>query len=142
MGENIEADFFLNFIKDYGFDNYFNEFPQGLSTIIGEGGIKLSGGQKQIIGLARAVFKKPQFLILDEASASMDRKSEKFCLNVLKKLKNDSLILFISHRLNTLKDTADVIYILENNTIMCYGNHNKLLETKNFYSDYFLDYTN
>lgn len=58
----------VSFLTEFGFDVYFNQFPQGLATILGEEGINLSGGQKQIIALARVLFKKPQFLILDEAN--------------------------------------------------------------------------
>ena len=60
------------FLTHFGFDVYFNQLPQGLATILGEEGINLSGGQKQIIALARVLYKKPQFLILDEATSAMD----------------------------------------------------------------------
>ena len=63
--------------------------PQGLATILGEEGINLSGGQKQIIALARVLYKKPQFLILDEATSAMDRNTENFTIQYLK------LVVFI-----------------------------------------------
>jgi ATP-binding cassette subfamily B protein len=103
---------------------------------LGEEGINLSGGQKQIIALARVLYIKPQFLILDEATAAMDRNTEKFTTDLLAKLKNEKAVLFISHRLHTLKNNADRIYVLENGIITNIGNHQKLLETSNFYSDY------
>nr|WP_255514169.1 ATP-binding cassette domain-containing protein [Flavobacterium sp. MDT1-60] len=126
----------MQFIQEYEFDYYFDQLPQGLATNLGEEGINLSGGQKQIIALARALYKKPQFLILDEATSAMDRNTENFTMNLFQKIKPNCAILFISHRLNRLKNTADMIYILENKTVLVSGNHFKLMETNNFYSDY------
>ncbi|RXM47969.1 peptidase domain-containing ABC transporter [Flavobacterium sp. YO12] len=126
----------MQFIKEYEFGHFFNQLPQGLETILGEEGINLSGGQKQIIALARALYKKPQFLILDEATSAMDRKTENFTLKLLQKIKLDCAVLFISHRLNKLKAIADTIYILENQTITQFGNHEELMQTNNFYSEY------
>lgn len=126
----------MQFIKEYELGHFFNQLPQGLETILGEEGINLSGGQKQIIALARALYKKPQFLILDEATSAMDRKTENFTLKLLQKIKLDCAVLFISHRLNKLKTIADTIYILENQTITQFGNHEELMQTNNFYSEY------
>jgi ATP-binding cassette subfamily B protein len=136
LGEGADIENLLQFIKEYGFEIYFNQLPQGLATLLGEEGINLSGGQKQIIALARALYKKPQFLILDEATAAMDRNTEQFTIDLLQKVKKDCAIFFISHRLNMLKNIADTIYILENKTISACGNHKKLMETDNFYSEY------
>ena len=126
----------MSFLTHFGFDVYFNQLPQGLATILGEEGINLSGGQKQIIALARVLYKKPQFLILDEATSAMDRNTENFSMNLIEKIKPNCAIFFISHRLNTLKNIADTIYVLENKTITHFGSHNELMQTNNFYSDY------
>lgn len=126
----------IHFIKEYGFESYFNQLPQGLATLLGEEGINLSGGQKQIIALARALFKKPQLLILDEATSAMDRNTEYFTVSLLQKIKADCAIFFISHRLNMLKNIADTIYIIENKTVSVSGGHLELMKTENFYSDY------
>jgi len=128
----------LEFIREYGFETYFDQLPQGMLTILGEEGINLSGGQKQIIALARALYKKPQFLILDEATSAMDRNTESFTMKLFEKIKPNCAILFISHRLNRLKNLADFIYVLENKTILESGNHIKLMKTRNFYSDYWI----
>lgn len=140
LGKEDDIENLLQFIKEYGFEVYFNQLPQGLTTILGEEGINLSGGQKQIIALARALYKKPQFLILDEATAAMDRNTEQFTIDLLQKVKKDCAVFFISHRLNMLKNIADTIYILENKTISVSGNHQKLMETDNFYSEYWKDF--
>ncbi|WP_264553260.1 peptidase domain-containing ABC transporter [Flavobacterium sp. N2038] len=139
LGEIDTAENILTFITEYSFDIYFNQLPQSLMTIVGEEGINLSGGQKQIIAFARALYKKPQFLILDEATSAMDRNTENFTIQLLQKIKSNCAVLFISHRLNKLKNIADTIYILENKTISKFGNHQQLMETNNFYSDYWKD---
>ena len=124
------------FIQEYNFEIYFNKLPQGLGTLIGEEGINLSGGQKQLIALARALYKKPQFLILDEATAGMDIYTEQFTIDLLQKIKKECAIFFISHRIKRLKNIADTIYILENRTISLSGNHQELMKTHNFYSEH------
>jgi ATP-binding cassette, subfamily C, bacteriocin exporter len=136
LGDTVTPETIMEFISQYGFLDYFNQLPQGLGTIVGEEGINLSGGQKQIIALARVLYKQPQFLILDEATSAMDRNTEKFSMELLDKIKPKCAIFFISHRLNTLKNIADEIYVLENKTISNHGNHGQLLQTNNFYSEY------
>ncbi len=136
LGNSDSPENIIQFLTHFGFDVYFNQLPQGLATILGEEGINLSGGQKQIIALARVLYKKPQFLILDEATSAMDRNTENFTMNLFEKIKPNCAIFFISHRLNALKNIADVIYVLDNKTITNYGNHTELMQTNNFYSEY------
>ena len=138
LGTPCKAEDLLAFLSEYGFDTYFNQFPQGLTTQLGEKGVNISGGQKQLIAFARALFKKPQLLILDEATSAMDRHTEAFVHRILNQIKRDSLTLFISHRLHSLQHFADRICILENGTISHSGTHNLLMQTQNFYSDFFL----
>jgi ATP-binding cassette subfamily B protein len=127
------------FINEYGFFDFLNSLPQSYMTIVGEEGINLSGGQKQMIALARALYHKPQLLILDEATASMDRKSEQFVLKLLSKIKNQMGIIFITHRLHVLKHFCDRIYIIENGTTLKNGTHETLLQSENIYSNYWND---
>jgi ATP-binding cassette subfamily B protein len=108
-------------------------------TLVGEEGINLSAGQKQMIALARALYHKPELLILDEATAAMDRESELFVLNLLASLKQKIAVIFITHRLHVLRIFCDRIYILENSQIVISGNHQTLLTSKNLYSDYWKD---
>lgn len=136
LGNTDSSENIIQFLTYFGFDVYFNQFPQGLATILGEEGINLSGGQKQIIALARVLYKKPQFLILDEATSAMDRNTENFTMNLFEKIKPNCAIFFISHRLNSLKNISDIIYVLDNKTISHFGNHNELMQTDNFYSEY------
>ena len=129
----------LNFLTEYGFDVFMDRLPQSVITLVGEEGINLSGGQKQMIALARALYHKPELLILDEATAAMDRESEMFVLSLLNSLKQKMAIIFITHRLHVLKTFCDRIYILENKQIAVSGNHQTLLTSKNLYSDYWKD---
>lgn len=136
LGKEDTPENVLKFCQEFGFEEFIKQFPQGYATILGEEGVNLSGGQKQIIALARALYKKPQLLILDEATAAMDRKTEKFSIDLITKLKQEMGVLFISHRLETLKKYADTIYVLESGKTIVQGTHQQLLETANFYSDY------
>jgi ATP-binding cassette subfamily B protein len=135
--KNPEA--IINFIKEFGFTSFIESLPQSYITLVGEEGINLSGGQKQMIAIARALYHRPQLLILDEATAAMDRLSEQFVLHLLQKLKNKMAIIFITHRLHILKSFCDRIYILEKGSITTMGNHEELLRTENLYSDYWKD---
>ena len=136
LGETTTSENLQRFLIEYGFDSYFNQLPQGLGTLLGEEGINLSGGQKQIIALARALYRNPQFLILDEATAAMDRNTENFTMALFYKIKPKCAIFFISHRLNMLKNVADEIYVLDQKTISHFGTHSELMKSSNFYSGY------
>lgn len=129
----------MEFINSYGFGPFVNSLPQSVMTLVGEEGINLSGGQKQMIALARALYHKPQLLILDEATASMDRNSEQFVLQLLEQLKPHVSVIFITHRLHVLKNLCHRIYVLENGIVQTVGYHDELLQTKNLYSRYWKD---
>jgi ATP-binding cassette, subfamily C, bacteriocin exporter len=103
----------VSFCRTTGLHEYFVNLPQGYSTIVGEGGIAISGGQKQLICLARCLFHQPQLLLLDEPTASMDKKMETFIIGLLKQLKSQSCIILISHK-DALTEIADRTYKLEN----------------------------
>lgn len=136
LGAAVDANHIKQFIDKYHFNTFIESLPQGYATILGEEGVNLSGGQKQIVALMRALYKRPQLLILDEFTSAMDRKTEAFVFGLLKRLKQELSILFISHRLQSLKHLADRIYIIENKTIDIFGTHKDLLKTNNFYSDF------
>lgn len=133
---NEEAEKIVQFCRKYGFSTFIEQFPQGYLTILGEEGINLSGGQKQIIALARALYNNPQLLLLDEVTAAMDRATEKFVLNLLSHLKSKIAVIFISHRLHILKNISDKIYVLEDGKVKAEGNHLEILESDNIYSEY------
>lgn len=113
----------IAFLQKYGFVPFIESLPQSAMTLVGEEGVNLSGGQKQMIALARALYHRPQLLILDEATAAMDRESEQHVLQLLQRLKHEIGVIFITHRLHILRSFCDRIYILENGQISDFGNH-------------------
>lgn len=139
LGKEDTLESIESFCKKYGFTEFVNSLPQGFATILGEEGVNLSGGQKQIIALMRVLYKKPQLVLLDEFTSAMDRKTEQFVINLLTKLKHKLTIIFISHRLHSLPKIADRIYVLEDGIISDFGNHKKLMKTKNFYSEFWTE---
>ena len=108
--------------------------PFGYESLLGERGVNLSGGQIQRIGIARALYKNPKFLILDEATSALDYKTEKtVCDNLAKALKQNT-VFFITHRLATIKD-ADLIILMDNGSIIESGSHTELMEKEGKYFD-------
>ncbi len=103
----------IEFCQKLGFGKYLDHLPQSYLTIVGEEGINLSGGQKQLVALARALYRKPNLLLLDEATSAMDSKTEQFVLDLLEKLKPNLAILMVTHR-QSIAQKADNIYALEN----------------------------
>lgn len=121
------------FLSRYGFDEVFKSLPAGVSTMVGEEGINLSGGQQQLLALARALYRKPKLLLLDEPTSALDRDTETFVLNLLDHLKRDGMgLIVLSHRLRTAK-AADRIYIIENGSITGSGQHQSLIKHDNLY---------
>jgi len=129
----------IEFCKEWGFHEYFSKLPDSYHTLIGEEGQNISGGETQLLALARALYAKPQFLILDEATSAMDRNTEQFVLKMLNKLKDDMAILFITHRLHIIKSLNSRIYIMESGRIETWGSHDELMLSENLYSDYWKD---
>ncbi len=106
----------LKFCKALGFDTYFDKFPNRYLTILGEDGINLSGGQKQLVALARSLYKKPKLLILDEATSAMDRHTEGFILNLLSKFRKEISIILVTHKIESAR-LADRIFYLDNGVL-------------------------
>jgi subfamily B ATP-binding cassette protein MsbA len=105
---------------------------EGYYTKIGERGNKLSGGEKQRISIARAILKNPQILILDEATSSLDTKSEKLIQNALEKLMKNRTSLVIAHRLSTIQNANEII-VINNGEIVEKGQHKSLIEKNSYY---------
>ncbi len=105
--------------------DFIRKLPAGLETLIGEKGIKLSGGEKQRVGIARAVFKEPQILFLDEATSHLDMESEENIKDSLHRFFQSVTAIVIAHRLSTIKE-MDRILVLENGTIIESGTFEEL----------------
>ena len=107
-------------------------FSDGLNTLVGEGGSRLSGGQRQRIAIARALYKDAPILILDEATSSLDSRSEKHIQDAIDRLIEDRTTLVIAHRLSTI-ESADLILVLDDGEILEQGTHQDLLKKKGHY---------
>ena len=139
LGEPLaDVDGIQNFFISYGFDPFFHKFPNGYGTILGESGVNISGGQRQLVGLARALVHNPELLLLDEPSSALDRNTEKFVLDLLERLKEDLAVILLTHQPKVAKK-MDRIYIIEEGTIVKYGNHEQLLQTENLYANSWAD---
>ena len=103
-------------IKDSQLTDYINNLPNGIDTIIGERGAKMSGGQKQRLGIARALYFKPKILFLDEATSALDTKTENLFLKTLKNIKEEITLVIIAHRKNTIS-ICDTIYTVEDGKV-------------------------
>ena len=114
------------------------KMPNKYETKVGEGGILLSNGQKQLIAFARVLLKNPDIVILDEATSSIDSKTEQLIQNCINNQFKDKTCIFIAHRLSTIKDADNIIYI-EKGAIAEQGNHQALMEKQ---GKYYKLYTN
>lgn len=103
-----------------GFGTYFRKFPQGYLTLLGEEGANISGGQKQLVALARALYRKPSVLLIDEGTSAMDKKTEQFILDMIQHIKKEKAILMVTHRIKVAQQ-SDYIYVLENGEIVREG---------------------
>lgn len=134
LGHPATADEVNAFCQQEPFLSFIQQLPQGLMTLVGEEGLNLSGGQRQWVGLMRALFINPQVLLLDEATAALDAKSERQVLDLLQKIRSRMAVIFVSHRLHTLPRLCNRIYVLEDGYLHASGTHDELLTTDNLYS--------
>lgn len=113
--------------------DFVQSLPEGYNTVVGERGLKLSGGEKQRVAIARAILKRPRILIFDEATSALDSKSEQAILSALKLASAEHTTLVIAHRLSTIVD-ADQILVMEDGRIVERGNHDALLADAGVYA--------
>ena len=122
---NIKVDDLENAIKNSNLKDVVKQMSKGINTIIGENGISLSGGQKQRLALARALYKKPDLLILDEATSSLDKLVESEIVNHLVNKEKNLTLIIISHNINLLKNCDKIIFI-ENSLLVGNGKFDDL----------------
>lgn len=126
MEEVIEA------AKNANAHDFILKLPEGYDTTIGSGGADLSGGERQRISIARALIQKPNILILDEATASMDTRTERKIQNAIDNLKKGRTVIAIAHRLSTLRE-ANMLCVIENGEVKETGTHDQLIRMKGKY---------
>ena len=114
--QDIKRDRVEECVKQAQLGDFISTLSEGINTKIGERGIQLSGGQKQRISIARAIYDNPEVLVLDEATSSLDKDTEKQILEIIKNFKNNKTIILISHDINSLKD-CDKIFKITNGEI-------------------------
>ena len=134
LGKQIDDDEVYNALKTANALDFINEFDDKIDHKIADNGVNLSGGQKQRIAIARAIISKSPILILDEATSSLDSKSEKLVKDALIKLMDNKTSIVIAHRLSTVKNAQNII-VLEKGKIVEQGTHDDLISRKGIYNN-------
>ncbi len=117
-------------------EEFIKELPNKYETIIGENGVRLSGGEKQRISIARAMLKKTPIILLDEATSSLDSETEEKIQNAINILTKNKTTLVIAHRLSTILN-SDKIFVVEKGKILAHGKHDELLKISNQYKNFY-----
>ena len=125
--EKVQNAFKLAHLSDF-----VSRLPEGVETIVGERGLKLSGGEKQRVAIARTILKNPKILVFDEATSSLDSQSEQAILSAIKEVAEHRTSLVIAHRLSTIVD-ADNIIVMQQGEIVEQGTHQQLITEKGYY---------
>lgn len=124
----------VNAAKAAHADHFIRTLPQGYDTVLNEEASNISQGQKQLLTIARVILANPEILILDEATSSVDTRTELAIQKAMNNLMSGRTSFVIAHRLSTIRD-ADLILVMNHGTIIEQGNHRELLEQKGFYAD-------
>jgi subfamily B ATP-binding cassette protein MsbA len=117
-------------------DEFINNLPDKFETLIGENGVRLSGGEKQRLSIARAMMKKSSIILLDEATSSLDSETESKIQNALKILTKNKTTIVIAHRLSTILNSNN-IYVIDSGKIIDHGKHEKLMINSKLYKNFY-----
>ena len=117
-------------------DDFINKLPQKYDTVIGENGVRLSGGEKQRISIARAMLKKAPIILLDEATSSLDAETESKIQNAMEILTENRTTIVIAHRLSTILN-AHKIFVIDKGNIIADGTHKELIEKSEIYKNFY-----
>ena len=117
-------------------DEFIDKLPKNYDTIIGENGIRLSGGEKQKLSIARAILKKSSIILLDEATSSLDAETENKIQKAITFLTEGKTTIVIAHRLSTILN-SDKIYVIDKGQVVGEGKHNELLVNSKIYKNFY-----
>ena len=134
--EDATAEEVLNVSKLSFCDEFINKLPDKYETIIGENGVRLSGGEKQRLSIARAMLKKSSIILLDEATSSLDSETESKIQEALKVLTKDKTTIVIAHRLSTILNSSN-IYVIDSGKVVGSGKHEDLLRKSELYKHFY-----
>ena len=130
--EHVTDERLYEVLEQVKLKDFVDSLENGLDSFVGDSGSRLSGGQKQKIGIARALLSDAPYIIFDEATSAVDSESEQEIWKCIEELSNTKTLIIISHRLSTIRN-SDIIYMLKNGEIFESGNHEKLIENKKLY---------
>ncbi|MDA9689480.1 ABC transporter ATP-binding protein/permease [Betaproteobacteria bacterium] len=131
---NVQQDDLRKVIQLANLDNFISSLPLGIQTIVGERGLKLSGGEKQRVAIARALLKQPKIMIFDEATSALDSKTEKAIQSAILAISAEKTCLIIAHRLSTIISAHEIL-VLDKGVIIQKGTHEDLLKTGGKYTE-------
>jgi subfamily B ATP-binding cassette protein MsbA len=134
--DNVSDEEVINAAKFSYAHEFIDKLPNGYETIIGENGVRLSGGEKQRLSIARAMIKKSPIILLDEATSSLDAETESKIQDALKILTKDRTTIVIAHRLSTILN-SDQIYIIDAGNVVANGKHDELLNNSELYKNFY-----
>lgn len=132
--ENATDEQMIQACKAADADSFVSSFPEGYDTNLGQGGVNVSGGQKQRLCIARALLKSPKILILDDSTSAVDTATESRIRSALKDVAPDTTKIIIAQRISSVKE-ADVIFVLDDGALSGFGTHDELLETNKIYRE-------
>ena len=131
--ENITDEQINEVLKECGLEKFIRTLPNGLDTVISES-LTISSGQKQLLTIARAMLQNSPMMILDEATSSVDTRTEEYIQKAMDKLTENKTSFVIAHRLSTIKN-ASLILVMNNGDVIESGNHEELMKKNGFYAN-------
>jgi len=123
--ETATNELVMSALKVAQLNEFITDLPLGIDTQVGERGAKISGGQRQRLGIARAMFTKPHLLVLDEATSSLDGETEANISEAIHSLRGSTTVVMIAHRLSTVRD-ADIVVYLSEGKVLATGTFNEV----------------
>ena len=134
--QNVTNDEIINAAKLSYCEEFINQLPQKYETVIGENGIRLSGGEKQRISIARAIIKDSPIILLDEATSSLDSETEEKIQDAINYLTKNKTTVVIAHRLSTILN-SDKIFVIDKGQLISSGNHDELIKISDQYKKFY-----